>query len=271
MLAALLAIPLVIAAGADPAELSLTKPAPPRIEVRPVTIQFNSYMQFDDAGNVRSSQQNCYLNVKFVYSDDLVVTGCRSVKLMRIVTDTGTVLPPPPNIIGPMQPQQRGLMNMGLVLPPPPAAARSFAQISGVLDVQLAVGATKQALFAPMKDLDGKHTPFGDAADAASFTIHREKIGQVGRVSLEMPQKAGAMLASIRFLDESGKPLQSQDGGAAFDGSNWRRFYMVDLADTSKVELTYYPKIEDIEVPFVIRDLPLRPGVTPANSGKPAA
>jgi hypothetical protein len=272
MFASLLAIPLVLAAAAEPsAGPALPKLPPPRIDVRPVTLQLNSYMQFDDAGNIRTAQQNCYLNVKFVYSDDLVVTGCRSVKLTQIVADNGAKLAPPPNMNGPLQPQQRGLMQMGLALPQPPNGARAFSEISGVLTVQIAVGATKLTAFGPIKDIEGKHTPFGEGGDQVFFTLRREKIGQINRVSVEMPQRAGSMLSTIRFLDEAGKPINTQDGGAAFDGSNWRRFYMLDLPDTAKVELQFYGKIEDVDVPFSIRDLPLKPGVVPVPGGKPAA
>ena len=262
----------------DPKKAALTRVPSPRIDVRPNSLQINSYVSFNEQGVQQSSQTSCNLGLMVSCDPHLNPVSYKNLQLTRIVTDTGAELAIPDNSNQAaaqlsVQPGDRARFGMNFVLPTPPPNAKSFAEITGKMTLQCAVGPIKQAALPVLKESAGKRIRIEGLAGELALTISRndEPAGRPGRVmtrvGIELPNAAAPLLAGARFTDAAGNDINAQDSGTSSNGTSMTRYYYLQASDTTKIILSFHHKLEEVETPFTIRDIGL-PQAPPAKGGE---
>jgi hypothetical protein len=266
-------------AGGEKKLDELGKIPAPKLDVRPNSLQINSYVSFNEQGQQASSQTNCNLTLMITCDGNLHPVGYKNLKITRIVTDAGGELTPQ-DLNGQnasqisVQPGQRASFPINLNLPSPPATAKAFATITGKMTLQCAVGAVKQANLPALKEIVGKRIRIeGLAADLwLTFTRNDENMGgpraanKMARLGLEMPLASFALLANARFTDVAGNEIAAQNSGASNNGTTMTQYYYLKTTDTMKTTLSFYHRLEELETPFTVRDIAL-PQPPPAKGG----
>jgi hypothetical protein len=269
--------------------LRAAPPAPPPdapaaaspFTVRPQSFQSNCFVNFGEDGRPQNTSFNCSLGLVISHDHTVNVTSYKDIRVTQIVTDTGANLQPvDSNMMG--QPFfnrvnrfNNGMFNNGVAmnagrpqfminvqLPFPPVNAKKLAIVAGQMTVQIAVGPVRQVQFPSMKDVAGKHVRIQGLANDVSVVIYNDR--HEGRARVELPQPAAALMTEVRFTDAAGRNIPTNEAGSGFNGTTYTQYYAGTIPDDAKATLSFYDHIDNKDVKFVVRDIPL-PQPAPAK------
>lgn len=274
VLGATLAAPPLLAEDHAAVAPLLSGPPKPHVEVQPSNFQISSYVNFDEQGNVNSSQYQCTLSVRIILPKDLHATGYKDLHVTRIVTDDGTEL-------APLDDQQnRHFFNPGFIhngnnnqlsasirLPAPPAGTKTIRQITGNLTLQCLLGPVRKVSLPPLKDIADRRVKIQGLDRDVWVIVHPSHPGQFPYFRIEMPSHAKLLMSKIRFTDADGTPIESQSSGYGYNDSTVTLNYQVKLPPTGRITMEFYSKIDEVPVPFTIPAINL-PQPPPPKGGE---
>jgi len=241
-------------------QAQLVKKLKDAVQFWPNSISFRSYLHFDEQGEVRSQQHSLDLNVQVSCPQDLGVMGYRVAGIDKAVTSAGEALEAKqPNHFGDrfqrMRHHGNGPMrfNIGVNLPLPTKRALRLKEVSGRVRFSVADGPRRKAVLDPVKKYVNKRIHINDF-DGSRLRVEREGDGQV---KVTMNNNLMSLFEEAKFHDADGRSLDTRGWGSGSRGDTQYRSYRVSLPEDGRVVLYYYTNKREVELPFVVKDVPL--------------
>lgn len=230
----------------------------PVFKIRPSSLQFSSYVNFDEEGKPNNIQQNGYLQVHVVCPTGVAPTVYRDAQLLEMVTDTGAR-------IGGTSDKQNGTLGefseraaefgIGFRLPLLPSGTRQLKVVTGKFTIRYGVGELRQVELGTLQQIDGKKVRIDGLERPLTVTVRRQD--RNNRVQVEAPTEDGPLIAEVRFYTPESREVQSRSQGWGSNNDTVYRMVSVKATNDVRVVLGVYPKLEDLVVPFALQDLPV--------------
>ena len=266
-----LAPPLVPDADAAPPDPGAGPAAPaqpdlPEVRYRPQSMQFNSYVSFDEQGNAVGQNVNLTLSISFDWDGTRAsVMKWQNLIIKRVLTSTGESLDPIDTPrgdgtvwrnFGPGNNQERSNFNLSLQLPLPARHAQQLTVVEGAVDLTMGVGPLREAILGPISEVEGKVVRI-NGIDNSRITVRRIADDKQPRVRLEVGQELLNLLADAQFLDAAGVSMQARGWGGGNNGGVYYREFRMDMPDTGSVRLLLFSELRTLTLPFILRDVPM--------------
>ncbi|MEM1209764.1 MAG: hypothetical protein AAGI54_10900 [Planctomycetota bacterium] len=239
------------------------EPALPEVRVRVQGVNYNESIQFDENGQERHRHRNfnVQLRVHVDGAEDLVSYG--GVEVSSALTSAGERLTAPNQHHRhgrhPIMQRQRfggggHEFHASFQLSVPNLSADAIEELRGTVKLLMARGEVKQAALIPIQLYDGRPVRVV-GIEGVRVTVKRME--QQGMVRVEFPV-SGPPLEGATFLDEHRQAIptpQSRGGGTTNDRAY--QDFGLRLPDDGGVLLRWRGEVEEVEVPFVVTDVPL--------------
>lgn len=227
--------------------------------VVPASFQANSYVHFDDEGQVRNEQHNLSLNLNVFFDAEVNPRSYRNVQIDRIVTAADERLEAQHHhrneamIHHHQHGQQPPRFNIGFQLPHPQLSTDRIRTLRGSMEVVVGVGPERHAVLGPVAKILGKRVRVAEFPNS-SLTVTRD---EHNRMRLEMNGELMSLLSNVRFYTADGKEMPAQAQGSGSSGNTHYRYYQFNLPDDGRIAMTFLSGTRTVEVPFELEDLRL--------------
>lgn len=246
-------------------ELPAKPPLAP-LELRVSNIQLNAYANFDEQGKLQNQNQNCYLGIRVRLPDDRPMLGIREVNAARMDTDLGqSVLSPQSRVnMGRsynFRQNQNEWQHMSIPMLLPDAKARRLREVSGTVTVQIGRLPVRVALLPTIKELDGRRARIeglgGNPIVRVGASLTQRGNNVPPRIDLHLSQSDAVLIEQIQFRRNGSNLSGSFEGTNGSNNSIQLMFRCPGADEQTQVEIGFYDSIEEVEMPFVLRDVPL--------------
>ncbi len=242
------------------------QPQLPPLELRVSNIQLNAYANFDEQGKLQNQNQNCYLGIRVRLPDDRPMLGIREVNAARMDTDLGqSVLSPQSRVnLGRnynFRQNQNEWQHVSIPMQLPDAKARQLREVSGTITVQLGQLPVRVALLPAIKELDGRRARIeglgGNPSVRVGAALTQRGNNVPPRVDLHLSQSDAILIEQIQFRRNGSNLSGTFEGTNGGNNSIQLMFRCPGADEQTQVEISFYDRIEEVEIPFVLRDVPL--------------
>lgn len=238
-------------------------PALPEVRVRLQGVNYNESIQFDEAGHERHRHSNLNVQMRVGLVEAEGVASYGGLKVESAVTSAGE------RLTAPHQQRQQArhpVMNHNRFggggqefhahcqLTAPTLAADAIAELRGTVTLLMVRGEVKQAALLPIELYDGRPVR---VVGIEGVRVKVTRLADRGMVRVEFPQ-SGPPLEGVTFLDEHRQVMpQVPSRSSGSSGDRVHQDYPVRLPDGGGVLLRWRSAVEEVEVPFVVTDIPL--------------
>lgn len=247
-------------------EAAEAAPTGPEVGVRVQSVGYSESIQFDEAGNQQHRHRNLNLQLRIRVGDHEDLVSYAGLEVASVLTSSGERLTLPgqhhwqrrhPIMQHAHRAGGRQEFHAGVQLGVPTVAADEIAELRGVVKLVVAKGEVKQAVLRPISLYDNRPVRVV-GLDGVSVKVQR-MAGQ-GMVRVEFPM-GGPPLERVTLLDADGHAISTaQPRGSGTSNDRAHQDYAAALPDDGGVLLRWRSGIEELEVPFVVTDVPL-PGL----------
>lgn len=232
----------------------------------PNQVSINRSISFDDNGEQRSGNHNLSVGFRCEYATDDQPLSYSDIKLTSVVTSAGESLDINSDrhrqrANQTIQPDRRHngkpFFNLYLNLPAPRQAAESLREIRGTIKMQLSDGPERAIRLSPISKYLGKRFKITDMDDTPmSLRLQQRNENEPPQLEFIHPRSAQPLIRDISFVDARGQKLEVRRRGT--HGSNDEMRQQFDQPDDkSTMIIRLFRQTREIEVPFVVRDVPL--------------
>jgi len=146
----------------------------------------------------------------------------------------------------------------------PGADVRVLSEVGGRIGLRVAEGELRAIRLAPLGDYLGKRLRVRDMGDVRLMVGRNNERGEAG-VQLSLPAERMPQIREVRFFSAEGRGLPGGDSSwQRRQGGTETRVYRAAPPDTATMEIRVYPGVEELNLPWTVRDVPLP---APADAG----
>ena len=272
------AVPSLAAGNEGGAELSELPPVKPaeveqaapqasdiRLEFRPNQVSLNRSISFDENGEPRHRQENLSVNLMCRYVSEHKPLGYTNVVFESAETSSGEMLDV--NELN-QQNQRRQFHHHGdngsefqlyFSLPSPKRFANSIKELRGTMTLELSEGEARGIRLEPIEKFLDRRFRIADM-DGLVFSLKKagdDNPHRAGRLEFIHPRHAQPLIQEVRFYSQQGMPLDANRQGSSSSNSEVRQYYEMPQGENNVMVIELFRSTQTVEVPFVIRDIPL--------------
>ena len=240
------------------ASTSLGEPDPPRVTVRPHSVQLNGHMSFDQNGRPNRSNANFSMQVAMQFEDGVRATRYRMARFDAL-TDTGTVITADPDTLreqnvnfNPNANQQQRYY-YHVQLDAPPQGTTRLRRVEGDLVVAVAEGPLMHVVIEPLVEAADRDFTIDGVNDAI---IRVNPMGE-GQVMVSWSQQINERVSHVSFYQPDGDEVRPNGWGNQNQSGMVTRTYRLNLPDRGKVVVSLFPRVREVTIPFTFSDVPL--------------
>jgi len=229
------------------------------LSARITYVNIDRRLSFDEQGAVRHESNRLSLSMQCELTAETRPSTYLMTDMEPIKTTGGQTLVPQldtsPNMIH--RGNDNGPISFGVSL-----SFEEFGQakgkiqkIAGKVRLQMPTGDMQRARLGPFAEVSNtRATLVGYPGD----WLRVRKDDNYTRV--EMSRALYDRVADIRFVNGKGRAINGNDRGSSWGGSQVSRSYDLILPGDGVVVVDFYPRLETVDVPFEIKDVPMPQG-----------
>lgn len=229
-----------------------------QFRVAPASFNLNSYIHFDDDGNVRNEQHNMGMNLNIFYGLDVTPRAYRNFKIDSFITDAGEELDVQHHMAGEQaihhhnHGNQAPRFNVNFQVTRPKQPAEVVRRLKGSVEVIMPMGEPRHAVLSPVKDVLGKRVHIANFP-GSELQISRDN----DRLRIQMDAELASLMSQVRFFGADDREIPAQSRGTGRHGDQHHHYYQFDVPEDGKVMLTFLSETRVLRVPFELVDIPL--------------
>ncbi|MEO1237095.1 MAG: hypothetical protein AAFX76_09935 [Planctomycetota bacterium] len=257
---------------AEPAKADGASESEIALRVVPTHLTINRSISFDENGEPTNQTDQLNARLRCTYDGEPPLLAYRDLTWESAVTSAGETLDIPANARrGHTQPIRRDRRQTGppsfdlhLNLPAPQRPARHLEELRGTVTLRVAEGDERVIRLAPLSDYLGKRFRVVDMGDATmSLRGVPGAGGRTGQIELTHPSDLQPLIQEVAFTTAMGGELSAQRRGASTRNNATTQRFAIEPPDGAALVIKLYRGAREIDVPVVVRDVPL-PDVEPA-------
>ncbi len=245
----------------EPLEASTVK-----LTLVPSNVNLNRSISFDDAGEPQHRNNQMSIGLRCFYDTLATPLSYGDLEITSAMTSAGEELEIDPNqqrrnaqnIHANRQRQGKPYFDLYLNLPAPTRPAEFLRELRGQLKMDLSRGPERVLRFSPVSEYLGKRFRVTDMNDSPmSMRWIEASDGQPAMVEWTYALSLEPLVQEIKFYRRNGVELEVNRRGSGGDNTSRSQRFEVGAGDDVVMVVRLFREAHTVEVPFVVRDVPL--------------
>ncbi|MEO0514139.1 MAG: hypothetical protein AAF086_02440 [Planctomycetota bacterium] len=232
----------------------------------PSNVNLNRSISFDDAGEPQHRNNQLSIGLRCFYETQATPLSCRDLEITSAITSAGEELEIDPNqqrrnaqnIHANRQRHGKPYFDLYPNLPAPTRPAAFIRELRGQIKIDLSRGPERVLRLSPVSEYVGKRFRVTDMNDSPmSMRWIQAQDNQPGMVEWTYARSLEPLVQDIKFYRRNGVELEVNGRGSGGDNTSRSQRFEVGAADEVVMVVRLFREAQTVEVPFVVRDLPL--------------
>ncbi|MBB6431661.1 hypothetical protein [Algisphaera agarilytica] len=253
-------------AEAEPFADALAEDPGIELNLVPSNFNLNRSISFDDQGEPRHRNNQLSINFRCFYETDTKPLSYRDIEITSVITSAGEELEVDPNrqnrhqqqIHANRQRNGKPYFDIYVNLPAPSRHADEITELRGKLKMELSQGPERVLRFSPLSDYVDKKFRVTDMDDSPmSISLIEAHNNQPAMIEWRYARSIEPLIQEIKFYRRNGVEFEANRHGGNSDNTSRSQRFSVGPADDVIMVVRLFRQTRTVEVPFVVRDMPL--------------